>query len=210
METVELPEYYNTTELQAMGADELRAAQANGFRKSVVGGYPYVLDESHNEVSLKTPAPPQSRPAAEVWGSTEYDFVCPSGAKCRMRKLMPEKLMEHGILDRISSLPGITAEVVEKSEGLPPKPKAANSLPDKEELRAVTQILEVLVPLVVVEPRVYPVPTTDDPNGTPDPRVAGRIYTDSIELMDRIAIMERAVQGVKTLEPFRAGPGQPV
>lgn len=202
METVELPEYYNTTDLQNMSVDELRAAQANGFRKS-------------GNVTMSPPplAPVQTtgpRPAAEVWGSSEYDFVCPSGAMCRMRKLMPETLLEEGILDRIATLPGYAAEVVEKAEGAPPKSGAMDAMPDKEEMKAVKDILEIVVPLVVVEPRVYPVPTTDDPNGTPDPRVPGRIYTDSIELMDRVAIMERAVQGVKKLEPFRAGSGQPV
>lgn len=196
METVELPEYYSTKELQAMGTEELRMAQANGFRK--MGPSPL-------------PPPPQAlapRPAAEVWGSNEFDFVCPSGAQCRMRKLMPERMVEKGILDKVTTLPGIVAEVVEKAEGAPPKPK--EDMPTSQELSAVLEVMEILIPLVVVTPEVFPVPTTDDPNGTPEPRVLGRIYTDSIEIQDRIAIMERAMQGVKVFEPFRAGSSQPV
>jgi hypothetical protein len=159
-----------------------------------------------------TPAPVQEdvvvpRPAAEVWGSTEYDFTCPSGAMCRLRKLMPEKLLELGILDKITTLPGVVAEVVEKAEGLPPR--KADAIPDAQELRNITGILEVLVPLVVVEPKVFPVPVAGEDGVVPD-RVQGRIYTDSIELLDRVAIMERSVQGVKKLEPFREGSGQPV
>lgn len=192
METVELPEYYNTTELQAMGEEELRMAQANGFRKMGPSPLP------------PSPTSPQARPAAEVWGSTEYDFTCPSGAMCRMRKLMPESLIEHGLLDKLTTLPGIAAEVVEKAEGAPPKPTASSMVPDKEELRAITQILEVLVPIVVVQPQVFPVPVPDE-DGKCEGRYEGRIYTDSIELMDRIAIMERAVQGVRGFESFRAG-----
>lgn len=161
-------------------------------------------------VALPAPTPPQAplvevRPAAQVWGSTEFDFTCPSGALCRMRKLMPEAMVEAGILDKVATLPGVAAEVIEKAEGAPPKPAGPfGELPSKEDMRAIIEVLEVLVPMVVVEPRVYPNP----PAG--EERVAGRIYTDSIELQDRIAIMERAVYGVKKLEPFRAGSGQPV
>jgi hypothetical protein len=163
------------------------------------------------EKALPPPTPAQvgPRPAAEVWGSTEYDFVCPSGAQCRMRKVGPEKLLESGILDKLTGLPGIAAEVVDKAEGLPPKPPSQSGVPGKEEVRAVIQVMEVLIPLVVVEPQVYPVPVADE-HGTTEARVVGRIYTDSIELVDRIAILERAVQGVKALEPFRAGSGQSV
>jgi hypothetical protein len=197
METVNIPEYYTTQELQAMSAEDLREAQANGFRKP--------------DASPLPPAPPQGvRPAAEVWGSSEYDFVCPSGAQCRMRKLVPEKLLEHGILDKVSSLQGIVAEVVDKAEGMPPKAAVLGDMPSKKEFEAVIKVMEVLLPLVVVQPQVYAVPTSDDPAVLPPERIVGRIYTDSIELMDRIAILERAMSGVKMLEPFRSGSSQPV
>lgn len=156
------------------------------------------------ETPASPPAPVQEhrRPAAEVWGSTEYDFECPSGAVCRMRKLTPETLVEHGILDKIATLPGYSAEVVERAEGAMPKPQDA--MPSKEEVSTIVSVLEILVPLAVVEPRVFPKPAADEE------RVQGRIYTDSIELMDRIAIMERAVQGVKRYENFRPGSQQSV
>jgi len=196
METIELPEYYNTQELQAMSQEELKAAQANGFRK--VAGSP---------VAAPSPtAPSQVRPAAEVWGSNEFDFVCPSGARCRMRKLMPEKLLESGILDQLTALPGYVAEVVDKAEGQPPK--KTDDIQAKD-ITSVLEVLEKLIPMVVVEPQVFPVPVSPG-EGKPAPeREVGRIYTDSIELQDRIAIMERAVKGVRALEPFRAEPGQP-
>lgn len=178
-----------------MSAEEFLAWKAGTKLNEDELSQPQYL-EPHNR---PTPAPAQEnvRPAAEVWGSTEYDFVCPSGAQCRMRKLMPEKLIETGILDRITTLPGYAEELVQQAEGAPPK-KADDLVPDKEELKSITAILDILVPLAVVEPRVFPTP------GPGEDREVGRIYVDSIELMDRIAIMERAVQGVKKLEPFRA------
>lgn len=194
MESIELPEYYTTTELENMTMEQLAAAKASGFRKQGPMPLPSIA------VPTPAPAPVQERPAAEVWGSTEYDFVCPSGAKCRMRKLMPEKLLEFGILDRISTLPGVAAGVVDKAEGAPPKP---GDMPDAQDIKDVVGILEVLLPAVVVSPVVYAVPVVGDDGEVPE-RVVGRIYTDSIELTDRIAIMERAVQGVQKLVPFRS------
>lgn len=155
----------------------------------------------NNVAVVAPPAPPsapQAVPAAEVWGSNEFDFTCPSGATCRMRKLMPERLIEMGLLDKLTVLPGIAAEVVDKAEGAPPKKIGDVEIPDKHELGQMIELLNILVPMVVVVPEVHPVPTDGSE------RVVGNIYTDSIEMSDRVAIMERAVHGVKKLEPFRS------
>jgi hypothetical protein len=155
------------------------------------------------DVPPSLPAPVQARPATEVWGSNEYDFVCPSGAQCRMRKLAPEKLVEYGILDKLTNLPGIAAEVVEKAEAVGPPTSAEDKMPSTEEMKHLLGIMEILIPAVVVAPVVFPVPA----DGA---REVGRIYTDSIDLADRIAIMERAVGGTKAYEAFRTGSSQPV
>lgn len=190
-----------------MTTDQFEEWKAKIKNAPSFAGLPIIMPES---VYASPPLPSQAQPvpAAQVWGSNEYDFTCPSGAQCRMRKLMPEKLLEMGVLDKITALPGLAEEQVEKAEGQPPK-KLTDSLPSKEDLAAIVGVLELLIPMVVVEPRVYPVPVPNAEGVVPD-RVSGRIYTDTIELMDRIAIMERAVQGVKKMEPFRTGPGQSV
>lgn len=171
-----------------------------------------ILDEPDVEIPSATipPAPPQVRPAAEVWGSTEYDFTCPSGASCRMRKLVPEELIRHGILDKITRLPGIAAEVVEKAEAVgPPTVKGLlDEMPSREEFDSLMDVLNTLVPLVVVQPQVWPVPPMPQDFENPtdeEKRVVGRIYLDSIDLEDRLAIMERAVSGTRGLEAFRKG-----
>lgn len=193
-----------TKEFDQLTAEDLEN-MAREMRANAAGS-PVYPDLDKVERVLSHPSSPQSRPAAEVWGSNEFDFTCPSGATCRMRKLMPEKLLETGILDKITSLPGIVAGVVERSEGQMPRKE---DLPSKEDLAQVVAILELLIPMVVVEPPVFPVPVYGEDGVLPE-RVSGRIYTDSIELQDRIAIMERAVQGVKKLEPFREGSGTTV
>jgi hypothetical protein len=192
METVQLPEYFSTTELQAMSAEELGMAQANGFRKDV-------STPSGPAVS-PVPPPVQARPAAEVWGATEYDFTCPSGAQCRMRKIMPEKMLETGILDKIAVLPGYAQEVIEKTEAVgPPQPER---MPTKEEIGTLVDVLDTLIPMVVVQPWVSSVPKPG-PDGVTPERVEGIIYVDSIDLDDRVAIMERAIGGANKLRSFR-------
>lgn len=141
--------------------------------------------------------PPTPRPAQDVWGSNEYDFMCPSGAQCRMRKIQIERLIEDGILDKITALPGYAADVVEKAEAVGPPKKAEDEMPTQQEFDALIDVLNILVPQVVAQPEVWRTP----PKG--EERVNGRIYVDSIDLEDRVAIMERALEGTRGLVRFR-------
>lgn len=151
-----------------------------------------------NYENPKQRLPPQDPYAVTSWGETEYDFITPSGQRCRMKKLRPEELLETGLLDRVTRLPGFAEEQIEKAEGQPPK---AAALPSKEDIKSLIQVLNELLPLVIVKPHVRSVP----PPG--QERVAGVVYTDMIELGDRMAIMERAMTGVKKLDNFREQPG---
>jgi hypothetical protein len=195
----------NTNDFSNMTPEDLERL-ARKMREGAAGeAVSANIADNEERTALPSPSAPQVRPAAEVWGSNEFDFVCPSGARCRMRKLMPEKLLESGILDQLTSLPGYVAEVVDKAEGQPPK---KDDEVNPKDITSVLEVLEKLIPMVVVEPGVSPVPVPDETGHVPERR-EGRIYTDSIELQDRIAIMERAVKGVRRLEPFRTEPGQP-
>ncbi len=150
-------------------------------------------------VSNSVPQHGESDPyAVTAWGQTEYDFVTPSGQRCRLRKLDPAELAEAGILDKVTRLPGVTAGLVEKSSGQPPAPEPdPEAMPDKETIRALVDLVNVLVPMVVVKPSVAPIPENDEE------RVQGVVYVDSIEITDRIAIMERSLQGLAKLDSFR-------
>jgi hypothetical protein len=63
-----------------------------------------------------------------------------------------------------------------------------------------------VIPMVVVKPTVHRVPQADEPGGPVPDRVEGWIYTDDIELGDRVAIMERAMSGVVKMDNFRQEP----
>ena len=141
------------------------------------------------------PTPPQARPASEVWGSdASYDFTAPSGATCRLRKLAPEKLIETGLLDKLTRLPGLAQGLIDKAEGKPPV-KAQDEMAG---IKAVLEILQELLPIVVVEPQVYRDPAEGEE------KVMGRIYVSSIDLNDRLAIMNEITKGVTAMDSFRA------
>jgi len=139
--------------------------------------------------------------AVTAWGSQEYDFVVPSGQRCRMKKLRPEELIGNGLLDKITRLPGLADDQIKKAEGQPPS-ALISALPSKEDMEKVIEVLDELIPLVVVRPVVLSIPKPDE-TGAVQGRFEGVVYTDDIELADRIAIMNRATQGVSKMDNFR-------
>ncbi len=180
-------EMYSTTELAQMNPEELEKARAAGFLKPLAS----------------TPLPassPQNPYAVTSWGENEYDFRVPSGQLCRMRKLRPEQLVGSDLLDRVTRLPGFAQQAIDQAEGKPPA-KIVDA-PAKEDLQAVIKVMNELLPMVVVQPKVYAVPEPTAADPVPK-RVPGVVYTDMIELGDRIAIMERAISGVSKMDNFR-------
>lgn len=155
-------------------------------------------ERPNRQTNVETTAGRHEQPsdpyAPTAWGSNEYDFTVPSGQLCRMRKLRPEELIKAGLLDKVSQLPAYAEELVQKAEGVQPQKQ---SMPTAGELEQLVDILDKLLPLVVVRPKLWPAPAEDEP------RVPGRVYVDDVELGDRIAIMERAMGGVAKYENFR-------
>lgn len=154
------------------------------------------LEEKFENVKTSPPSTPQDYDATEkewLTGDVGYDYTLPSGKHCRLRDLPIEDLAAQGILDRMTRLSGITQKLIDTSQGLPPgKPL--------EDTRAITELLEVLnivTPMIVVQPKVWPVP----PQG--EERKADRIYPESIGLTDRIAILNRSAGGVMKFDNFR-------
>lgn len=142
------------------------------------------------------PTQPVTDPyAAQMWGSNEYDFRCPSGQLCRLQKVDVGKLAESGILDRVTRLPGLAAALVEKSSGQPPV--APDAMPDKETIAAVMEVLLILIPQVVVKPEIHEIPAEGEE------REEGLIYVDSIDTLDQIAIMEKVMAPLAKMDAFR-------
>ena len=180
-------------ELQAQ-LDVLRAEQDP---RVVANSAPAAPPEQAQEAPSNGPSDPY---APTAWGATEYDFITPLGQRCRLRTLPLERLAEAGILDKLTRLPGIAEELIAKAEGQPPQPE---QMPDAQTVETITEVVNKLIPIVVVAPVISEVPDPEAEDPADRERVAGRIYVDSIDLRDRIAIMNRAVGPLVKLDSFR-------
>jgi hypothetical protein len=146
--------------------------------------------------SLPALAAPDADPyAVTSWGETGYDFRTPSGQLCRLRKLDPARLAMSGVLDKITRLPGLAQEQIDKAEGNPPP--ATPEMPSSDQLSALTDVLQILIPLAVEKPAIWELPAEGEE------RVNGRVYIDTVDFADQVAIMERVTGGVKAFDNFR-------
>lgn len=144
-------------------------------------------------------SPVQTDPYAVTgWGSSVYDFVVPSGQMCQLKRLRPEELIGTGLLDKLTRLPGLAEEQIQKAEGKPPK---GNENMSESEIMVMLPVINQLVCLVVKQPKVLPDPPEEQE------RIPGQVYVSDIDLFDRVAIMERVTGGVRKMDNFRPDAG---
>ena len=178
--------------------EELAAELAELRQRQSQGHEARQTDRGEQTIANSVPADPY---AVTSWGSDGYDFTTPSGQRCRLRNLPLEELAAQGILDRITRLPGLVDDLVQAAEGAPPTKVAESLKPETIEL--LNEVVNKLVPIVVMKPEVWAIPDPADEDEDARERKAGRIYVDSIDFIDRVAIMNRAVGGLKKLDSFR-------
>lgn len=154
-----------------------------------------------------TPAPSQPSPyAVTAWGSTSEDFTTPSGQRCLLRKPDIAALMRDGLLEVINRLDAIVdGEVIPKAEGRAPSADmqtVMKLLSDPDKFDAVMQTVDRVVLHSVIQPKIHP-------NTTEEERVPGRVYVDSIDFRDKMAIFEKMFGGLRELETFRSATDEP-
>lgn len=198
---------YTEEEIRSMSVAEMTRAQENGFRKPIARLRP---EEVHliaspgadAAVQVESWAPPSvTQPPVDdsdgrnVWRRKKSggDFTCPSGQKCKLRPLQLEALMMEGILDQVTRLEGLAQELINRAEGLPPEKQ---KMPSREEFGDLLGLINKIVPMAVAEPRVY----SDDYT---DPVPENAIMVSDIDLMDRVAILNEALGGLKKMDNFR-------
>lgn len=196
---------YTRAELAAMSAEDMRAVMA-GTKLKASAQAEQRLGEAIFGAGYVAPSPvPSSQDPYLVtaWGSNEEDYRTPSGQLCRLRKLVPEDLLELGILDEVSRLPGLVqAGPIRQGEGQPPtdpEKEMLDLLRDPDKARAMMGVIDKLVAYAVVKPNLKTVP----PEG--EERKPGQVYTDMVGFGDKVAIMEYVLSGVRKLDSFRAG-----
>jgi hypothetical protein len=187
---------YSMAELSAMSLVEFEQAKKRGFSKPLIAA-PGEERPAAAGIAVGSSVPtPVAQPAAgNVWARNRAggkDFVCPSGQTCKLRPISIEALMMEGVLDKVTRLEGLAQILIDKAEGAPP---AKQVMPSREDLEELLNLVNVIVPLAVAEPRVY---RDDDPNAPAD-----AIRVSDIELDDRIAILNQAMSGLQKLDRFR-------
>jgi hypothetical protein len=180
-----MPGDYTDAEVSAMNTNQLVEALNRNWQKPT--------SEINLGTSMPTAAPV---PRDDVWAtkvrSDGMEFVAPSGQKCLLREVTPDRLLEAGILDKVTRLEGLAEELIRKSAGLPPEKQA---MPSREELGALLEVVNALMPIAVLKPTVYLDGDIEAPEGA--------IFASDIDLEDRLAIMAEALKSVRKLDPFR-------
>jgi hypothetical protein len=191
-------EFYTIAELQNMTPEQFAQAQANGLRRLVAApGAPAEERPAAAGVPVASPFPAvvtQPADAGNVWGrkGSRDEFIVPSGQKCRMKPLQLEELLMEGVLDQVTRLDGLAQELVNLAQGLPPEKQ---QMPSRDDMATLLNLVNKVVRLAVAEPRVF---EDDDPDAPED-----AIRISDIDLMDRVAILNKALEKVKGLDNFR-------
>lgn len=157
---------------------------------------------------------------ATVWGAKTafIDLTVPSGQLCQVRQPGVENLIAAGMLDNADTLMGLVNDKVDKAKGKAPvKKKAADPTEifkkDPAQLTGLFAMIDKIVEHMVVQPTVIRpvvrVPVEDKPGEfterpmMPEERDPEKIYTDSIDLGDRMFLFQYAIGGGDDVESFR-------
>jgi hypothetical protein len=207
---------FTRAELLDLSPEDMRAVLEGRLNKAEHDQRQAAAETAAHEAEYSLaphPVPSQGvRPDADPyqvtsWGESEEDFRAPSGQLCRLRKVDPTDLLEMGILDEVSRLPGLVQSgPMAEAQGKPPQDDnriLLEMLKDPAKLEGLMGLMDKLVAYVVVRPSVK---VWDGKSG----RVPGQVYTDMIHLGDRMAIMEHAMGAVRKLDNFREGPQKAV
>lgn len=142
------------------------------------------------------------------WGGPAVqDLPVPSGAICLVKRPDPMIFVEAGALDEVDVLTSFVQEKhvtrvkngkrVKVVEEAPADDKELMKLMSDPETRAkLKDLMDRVTCTVVVRPQVFPNVDLED-------RIEGRVYVDTIDFVDKAAILKYAVGDPKALERFR-------
>jgi len=173
------------------------------------------------------PTRAKSKYAATAWATeVTIDLEVPSGQLCLVRRPGIAGLVKAGVLDSLDALTGIVQtdhiERVKSGKGEISKEDIAALAGDKAKLLEALELADKVVEYVVVQPSVFRAIARDetgkpvlDEDGKESPlseadRMPGQVYTDMVDLMDKMFIFQFVVGGVRDLETFRKEFGEVV
>lgn len=177
------------------------------------------MTQSPEEAKVKQESPEEANEyKANVWGAGEssgalHDLVCPSGQKCLVMRAGVEGMVTAGILHNVDGLTALVEKHIAKTRGRPTpqdrKTKKKKSdgididveaiLKDQKSLIGILDVVDKAVVKFVVKPAVHEVPKDSSK------RKQGTIYTDMIDINDRMFIFNYVCGGSADLTSFRDG-----
>ena len=172
---------------------------------------------------------PANKYAPTAWGAPKLvDLEVPSGQLCQVHPPGVEQLIAAGVLENVDTLTSlIDKKHIKRVQGkaLPGSAAARKAAPvdnddiampdgsvvskasllqDQNNLVKVFGLVDRITVVMVVQPQVLPVP--EDPAlRVPMAELIenGQVYTDMIDMMDKMYIFQYAVGGGTDLEQFR-------
>lgn len=164
--------------------------------------------------------------APAAWAEAEFEFPLPSGGVCLLRKIDPLELGEHGLLDKLDFATSVVMNTHAKNASLTPvervkrdrarrEAKARGENPDvvdaaemdmasmKEIMnnaknsQGFRAVMDQLLVLGVVAPEMHLPPEKRED------KVKGLFYTDAVPFNDKMAVFNKLMEGVRTVEQFR-------
>ena len=147
-------------------------------------------------------ADPEDKYRATAWGSTGglEDLVVPSGQTCLIRRPGMQGMIKAGILNDLDSLTSLvqTEHLSDGKTENKVKPEAIKELmSDPKKAENMFHLLDRVMCFCVVKPEIEMAP-----NNTTR-RKDGVIYSDMVEMEDKMFILNYAMGGTRDLSTFR-------
>lgn len=159
-----------------------------------------------------------SKYAPSVWGKPQYeDLEVPSGQLCQVRLPGVQQLIAAGVIDSADTLTTLVDEkhikrVQGKTSGRAPQ-KEINTqslMRDPENLKKLFTVIDKVCIHMVVQPTVKSALREVEQDGKTDIQVIpvtereeNVVYTDQIDMLDKMFIFQYAVGGGTDLDSFR-------
>lgn len=164
-----------------------------------------------------------------VWGAatpsgTEEELTTPSGQTCRARKMTIESMIEMGLLAETDSITALVSKHVRKVKGAKGKPDGTefneqSLLTDPTAIQSIIGLCDKVMPHVLVSPPValhYKSTTVGKTTVTKKLTEADRdelraetpglVFTDQIDLTDKMFLFDWSAGGLQAMSNFRIGP----
>lgn len=149
--------------------------------------------------------PEEDKYAATAWGGPQLeDLTVPSGQLCLCRRPGIQAMIKAGILNDMDSLTSLVM-TEHLDDGQPKntvKPEALKEImTNPQKADSMFHMLDKVLCFVVVKPEIHMTPNN---RNSMKPNL---IYAESVDLEDKMFIMNYAVGGTRDVERFRAESG---